>query len=56
MIGDSVHDLVAGKAANMISIGVLTGIATADELTNYADIILNNIGEIPNLLHNKNFN
>ena len=56
MIGDSVHDLVAGNAANMISIGVLTGIATADELTNYADIILNNIGEIPNLLHNKNFN
>ena len=56
MIGDSVHDLVAGNAANMISIGVLTGIATTDELTNYADIILNNIGEIPNLLHNKNFN
>ena len=32
MVGDSAHDLVAGRAAGMRPVAVLTGIARADEL------------------------
>ncbi len=50
MIGDSTHDLEAGHAAGMITIGVLTGPAIADELTPYADVVLPDIGHIPGWL------
>ena len=32
MVGDSVHDLVAGRAAGMATVAVLTGVAGHDEL------------------------
>lgn len=46
MVGDSVHDLVAGRAAGMQVVGVLTGVAGATELAPYADIILPDIGHL----------
>jgi len=50
MVGDSLHDLHAGRAAGMTTIGVLTGPAPASELSPYADVVLPNIGGIPGWL------
>jgi phosphoglycolate phosphatase len=47
MVGDSLHDLIAGRAAGMMTIGVLTGMATREDLQSHADVVLTNIGEIP---------
>ena len=47
MVGDSTHDLIAGRAAGMQTIGVLTGLAETAELAPYADIIFPDIGHIP---------
>jgi phosphoglycolate phosphatase len=50
MIGDSTHDLIAGRAAGMITIGVLTGPALEPELSPHADVVLPDIGAIPEWL------
>lgn len=50
MIGDSVHDLRAGRAAGMSTVGVLTGPATRDMLAPLADHILPSIADLPRLL------
>ncbi|SDW20844.1 phosphoglycolate phosphatase [Ruegeria halocynthiae] len=50
MVGDSLHDLEAGRAAGMVTIGVLTGMATAETLEPLADVVLPNIGHIPSWL------
>lgn len=47
MVGDSTHDLIAGREAGMTTIAVLTGVAETDELRPYADVVLPDIGEIP---------
>lgn len=47
MVGDSSHDLAAGRAAGMVTIGVLTGYATAQDLLPLADVVLPDIGHIP---------
>lgn len=47
MVGDSLHDLDAGRAAGMRTVAVLTGIATAEDLAPHADVVLTNIGELP---------
>lgn len=47
MVGDSTHDLIAGRAAGMWTAGVLTGPATDAELGPLADIVLPDIGHIP---------
>lgn len=47
MVGDSLHDLQAGRAAGMTTIGVLTGLAKADVLAPMADVVLPDIGHIP---------
>ena len=47
MVGDTLHDLEAGQRANMLTIGVLTGMATREELETKATVVLNHIGEIP---------
>ncbi|CUH44443.1 HAD family hydrolase [Ruegeria atlantica] len=47
MVGDSLHDLQAGRAAGMITIGVLTGLAPAKALAPMADVVLPDIGHIP---------
>lgn len=50
MVGDSTHDLLAGRAAGMWTAGVLTGMAGADVLQPFADVILPNIGHLPDWL------
>ena len=50
MVGDSTHDLDAGRAAGMVTIGVLTGPAPLVELAPYADVVLPDIGAIPDWL------
>lgn len=47
MVGDSTHDLHAGRAAGMHCVGVLTGLADADELSPFADVVLPDIGHLP---------
>lgn len=47
MVGDSLHDLHAGRAAGMKTIAVLTGIAPHSELAPFADVVLDHIGLIP---------
>ncbi len=50
MVGDSTHDLMAGRAAGMQCVGVLTGTATRGDLEPLADIVLPDIGHIPDWL------
>lgn len=50
MVGDSRHDLVAGRAAGMRTVGVLTGPAAAVELAPLADVVLPDIGHLPDWL------
>ena len=52
MVGDSLHDLQAGRAAGMTTIGVLTGLAPAEVLAPMADVVLPDIGHIPDWLSN----
>ncbi len=50
MVGDSTHDLRAGRAAGMRTIAVLTGLATRDDLVPLADVVLPDIGHLPDWL------
>ena len=47
MVGDSTHDMIAGRAAGMRTLAVLTGLAGAEDLRPHADVILPDIGHIP---------
>ncbi|CUH82455.1 HAD family hydrolase [Tropicibacter naphthalenivorans] len=47
MVGDSTHDLRAGRAAGMQCVGVLTGLAPESELAPFADAVLPDIGHLP---------
>lgn len=47
MVGDSLHDLLAGRAAGMATVGVLTGIADHGTLAPHADAVLPDIGHLP---------
>jgi phosphoglycolate phosphatase len=47
MIGDSAHDLASGRAAGMRTVGVLTGLASAEDLAPLADAVLADIAELP---------
>lgn len=46
MIGDSLHDMTAGRDAGMVTVGVLTGTTSRAELEAVADVVLADIGEI----------
>ncbi len=46
MVGDSRHDLMAGRAAGMRTVAVLTGIAEVAELAPFADAVLPDIGAL----------
>ncbi len=50
MVGDSRHDLQAGRAAGMTTVGVLTGLAVENDLAPLADVVLPDIGHIPDWL------
>ena len=47
MVGDSLHDLHAARAAGMVAVGVLTGLAGRAELAPAADAVLGSIAELP---------
>jgi phosphoglycolate phosphatase len=47
MIGDSLHDMAAGRAAGMACVAVLTGMATRQDLEAAADVVLPDIGHLP---------
>ncbi|MCC1492176.1 HAD family hydrolase [Cognatishimia sp. F0-27] len=50
MVGDSLHDLRAGRAAGMRTVGVLTGLAGHETLSPMADVVLPDIGHLPRWL------
>ncbi len=50
MVGDSTHDLIAGRRAGMQTVAVLTGMAMTDELAPYADVVLPDIGHMSDWL------
>lgn len=50
MVGDSSHDIDAGNAAGMTTVAVLTGLADRSELEKTADVVLRDIGELPDWL------
>ena len=50
MVGDSPHDLIAGRAAGMLTVAVLTGPAAAETLAPLADAVLPDIGHLPEWL------
>jgi phosphoglycolate phosphatase len=50
MVGDSRHDLQAGRAAGMRTVAVLTGIAGARDLSPLADVVLADIAALPGWL------
>lgn len=47
MVGDSLHDLMAGRAAGLRTVGVLTGLAKREDLVAYSDAVLSDIGHLP---------
>ena len=47
MVGDSTHDLRAGRAAGMGTVAVLTGVATRQDLEPWADLVLPDITHLP---------
>ena len=52
MVGDSPRDLNMGKNAGVkMSVGVLTGAHSEEELRQYGDAVIKNISEIPSLLN-----
>jgi phosphoglycolate phosphatase len=53
MVGDSLHDLHAARAAGMVAIAVLTGVAEAEDLAPHADVVLPDIGHIAAWLGSK---
>ena len=50
LVGDSIHDLHAARAAGALAIGVLSGPAGREELAPHADHIIADIGALPALL------
>ena len=52
MVGDSVHDMEAGVAAGMVTVGVESGLACRDVLGENADFLIKSIADLPNLITN----
>jgi phosphoglycolate phosphatase len=50
MIGDSTHDLDSGRAAGMVTVAVLTGPASREDLAPHADVVLDDISALPGWL------
>lgn len=56
MVGDSPTDLQAGRRAGMTTIAVLTGIDGRDTLSPLADVVLDDIGQLPDWLNGQDPN
>jgi phosphoglycolate phosphatase len=53
MVGDSTHDLDAGRAARVgMNIGVLSGPAARSQIAHLADLILDDVTQLPALFSN----
>ncbi len=52
MVGDTIHDLIAGKKANMNTVGVLTGVSTKSELSLETNYVVNDISDLLRILDN----
>lgn len=50
MVGDSLHDLESARRAGMRGVGVLTGLAGAATLAPHAEVVLPDIGHLPDWL------
>lgn len=50
MVGDSTHDLHAGRAAGMVCVGVTSGFAAEHELAPFADVVLPDVSHLPSWL------
>lgn len=50
MVGDSLHDLAAARAAGMVGVAVLTGVAGHETLAPAADVVLPSIAALPDWL------
>jgi phosphoglycolate phosphatase len=50
LVGDTLHDLHCANAAGAVSVAVLSGIATRDELAPHADYVIADIDELPALV------
>lgn len=50
MVGDSTHDLHAGRAAGMVTVAVLTGVAEQADLAPHADVVLPSVADLPEWL------
>jgi len=46
MVGDSTHDMAAGRAAGFTCVAVLTGVADAVDLAPHADAVLPDIAAL----------
>ena len=53
MVGDSKHDLDAGRAAGMAAVAVLTGIAGRAELAPHADVVLADISGLADWIESR---
>ena len=47
MVGDSLHDLHAARAAGTTAVGVLTGTAVRSDLAPFADVVLPDVTHVP---------
>ena len=47
MVGDSLHDMHAGRAAGMVCVAVTSGLAGYDDLAPAADVVLPDISHLP---------
>ncbi len=47
MVGDSLHDLLAARAAGMVGVAVLTGLADRATLEPMAEAVLETIADLP---------
>jgi len=56
MVGDSRHDLDAGKAATVFSVGVRTGPMGGRGLDEHADAVIDTLADLPGLLQQAPFN
>ena len=54
MVGDSAHDLRAGRAAGMRAVAVLTGLAETAELAPLADAVLPDVSHLPSWISAQN--
>ena len=47
VVGDTVHDLTAARAAGAVAVGVLTGPTGAGALAPHADVLLPSVSALP---------